>query len=86
MDYMDTRHAPRFRSGMGARPRPHSALACLESPDRDGGKRSRPMRSIAAKRSSLARIIGRRMASEDFQKAMRAANDSTPATDIDKER
>lgn len=30
---------------------------------------------------SIARLIGRRMAREDFEKAMRAANDNMPRSD-----
>jgi hypothetical protein len=29
---------------------------------------------------TIARLIGRRMAREDYEKAMRAANDNTPPT------
>ncbi|SIT77900.1 hypothetical protein [Pontibaca methylaminivorans] len=34
---------------------------------------------------SIARLIGRRMAREDFEKAMRAANDNKPKSDNEQE-
>ncbi|MGB3832256.1 MAG: hypothetical protein WA975_10370 [Mesorhizobium sp.] len=39
------------------------------------------LRKVDGVALKLARIIGRRMAREDFEKAMQAANDNTPKTD-----
>lgn len=50
------------------------------------GPDPRALRKVDAVALALARIIGRRMAREDFAKAMRAANDNMPTTDMDNER
>lgn len=42
------------------------------------GPEPKALRKVDAVALTLARIIGRRMAREDFAKAMRAANDNTP--------
>ncbi|MFT3974940.1 MAG: hypothetical protein QM699_16310 [Amaricoccus sp.] len=52
-------------------------------PANDNGNASRPgpeaLRKVNAVALRLARIIGRRMAREDFEKAMLAANDNVPS-------
>ncbi|WP_421951105.1 hypothetical protein [Pelagibacterium sp.] len=43
-----------------------------------GGPYPEALRKIDAVALTLARIIGRRMAREDFEKAMHTANDNSP--------
>lgn len=50
--------------------------------DNGGGPDPEALRKVDDVALKLARIIGRRMAREDFEKAMRAANDNAlPARD-----
>lgn len=51
--------------------------AANDNCDADGPD-SEALRKVDAVALRLARIIGRRMAREDFEKAMRAANDDIP--------
>lgn len=46
----------------------------------DAGHETDAAERLDAMVLSIARLIGRRMAREDFEKAMRAANDNAPVT------
>lgn len=47
---------------------------------RDAGERADASAQLDAVALTIARLIGRRMAREDYEKAMRAANDNAPPT------
>lgn len=51
--------------------------AANDNRDADGAE-PKSLRKVDAVALKLARIIGRRMAREDFEKAMHAANDNAP--------
>lgn len=57
------------------------------APANDNGNANGPdpeaLRKVNAVALQLARIIGRRMAREDFNKAIRAANDNVPSETSD---
>lgn len=58
------------------RERPANDNGGVEGPDPEA------LRKLDAVALKLVRIIGRRMAREDFEKAMRAANDNAPRSDV----
>lgn len=48
---------------------------------RDAGREADAAERLDAVVLTIARLIGRRMAREDFEKAMRAANDNAPKSE-----
>ena len=59
-------------------PEPGSYPAPANDNDSANGPDPEALRKLYAVALRLARIIGRRMAREDFERAMRAANDNVP--------
>ncbi|NMA97536.1 MAG: hypothetical protein GX970_05385 [Phyllobacteriaceae bacterium] len=60
---------------------PEPGSCPIPANDNDGADGPEPeaLRKVNAVALRLARIIGRRMAREDFEKAMHAANDNVPS-------
>ena len=59
-------------------PEPGSSPVPANDNDSANGPDPEALRKLDAVARRLARIIGRRMAREDFDKAIRAANDNMP--------